>query len=86
MDNIELIVHSINILLWAMAGGFTVIFSLMLIIWSSINNVKKDLSAIIGKLDDKVTDIDRRVCRIEGALNNKEGCVIKASNELRKAE
>lgn len=51
-----------------------------------MEKLDKSLSEKIDKLDDKVTDIDRRVCRMEGAMHNKEGCVIKASNEMRKAE
>lgn len=44
------------------------------------------LDAKLDKLDEKVTDIDRRVCRMEGAFNNKECCVIKHSDQLKKAE
>ncbi len=72
----------IDILLWVVAGGF----SLMLVMWHFLNNRIELLDKKIDKLDEKVTDIDRRVCRMEGAMQNKEGCVIKASNDLRKAE
>ena len=44
------------------------------------------LETKIDKLDEKVTDIDRRVCRLEGAFNNKECCMIKHSDQLKKVE
>ena len=40
----------------------------------------------IEKLDEKITDIDRRVCRMEGALNNKECCLLKEDKHIKKAE
>lgn len=67
--------EKIDIVLWVMSGGF----ALMLVMWHFLNQK-------IDRLDDKVTDIDRRVCRMEGAMQNKDGCAIKASNDLRKAE
>ena len=89
--------EKIDIILWVVSGGF----SLMLVMWHFLNqkiedvedkltkkieDVEDKLTKKIDKLDEKVTDIDRRVCRMEGAMHNKDGCVIKASNELRKAE
>jgi hypothetical protein len=38
------------------------------------------------KLEEKVTDIDRRLCRLEGAFSNKECCMIKDERHLRKVE
>ena len=34
-----------------------------------IDGVEKSLSARIDKLDEKLTDIDRRLCRLEGAMS-----------------
>ena len=31
----------------------------------------------IQKMQESITDIDRRVCRIEGALQNRECCLLK---------
>jgi len=85
--------EKIDIVLWVMSGGF----SLMLIMWGTLNTriekceekLNSRMDAIekkIDKLDEKVTDIDRRVCRIEGAMSNQEGCAIRSSNDMRKAE
>jgi hypothetical protein len=48
--------ENINILLWAMGSGFTLIFGLLLVVWNS-------LVSRIEKLDEKLTDVDRRLCR-----------------------
>ena len=115
--------EKIDIVLWVISGGFTLIFTLMLVIWGfltkridgveerlekkingleerlekkiseveskldkKISDIEYKLEKKIDKLNETVTDIDRRVCRMEGAMHNKEGCVIKTSNDLRKAE
>lgn len=61
-------------------------FGLMLVMWQSVNKRIDGIAGKIDKLDEKVTDIDRRVCRIEGAMSNQRGCAIRASNDMRKAE
>ncbi len=38
------------------------------------------------KLEEKVMDIDRRLCRLEGAFSSKDCCVLKNDQNLRKAE
>lgn len=40
----------------------------------------------IDKLDEKVTDIDRRLCRLEGAFSSKDCCMIKDDRQMKKAE
>lgn len=40
----------------------------------------------IDKLSDKVEDIDRRLCRIEGSLATKGHCLIEQTTTQRKAE
>jgi len=64
-----------QITLWIMSAGFGLNFGLLLIIWNSLS-----------KLDEKVTDIDRRLCRLEGAFSAKECCMIKDDSKLKKAE
>jgi hypothetical protein len=39
----------------------------------------------IDKLDEKVTDIDRCLCRLEGAFASKDCCMIKDDQHLCKA-
>jgi prefoldin subunit 5 len=39
---------------------------------SNLDRKIDKLDAKIEKLDEKLTDVYKRVCRIEGALNNKD--------------
>ncbi len=55
-----------QILLTVMISGFGLLLSIMLILWNRIE-----------KLDDKVTDIDRRVCRMEGSLTTHGHCLFQ---------
>jgi hypothetical protein len=63
--------EKIDIVLWVISGGF----ALMLIMWHNLNSriehVENSLGTRIDKLDEKVTDIDRRLCRLEGAFSSK---------------
>jgi len=93
--------EKIDLVLWFMGAGFSLMFTLMLLMWNSltsriegveknlgnrIDTVEKNLSNRIDKLDEKVTDIDRRLCRLEGAFSSKDCCMIKDSSQMRKAE
>lgn len=40
----------------------------------------------MDKLDEKLTDVDRRLCRLEGAFSSKECCMIKDDRQLKKVE
>ena len=60
---------------WILGIGFGSLGSLMLYLNSA-------MSTKIDKLDEKLTDVDRRLCRIEGAMMNKDCCILKHdSNE-----
>jgi hypothetical protein len=87
----------LDIILWVVSAAFGIIFTLMMFMWHAMNSkfevldfkldrVDSNLSSRIDKIDEKVTDIDRRLCRLEGAFSNKDCCMIKESNSLRKAE
>lgn len=52
------------------------------LLWILINPVKKEMKS----LADKVEDIDRRLCRIEGALTAKDCCMLKDEKQVKKAE
>lgn len=65
--------EKIDILLWIVGAGFCLNFALMLLLWQSI-----------GKLDKKLTDVDRRLCRMEGAFSMKECCRL-SPDEIKKA-
>lgn len=68
-----------QVMMWSMGGGFAVIFSLLWISWNGFNKR-------MDKLEALVLDIDRRLCRIEGAISNKDCCMIKEEKSLKKAE
>jgi hypothetical protein len=69
----------IDILVWVIGIGFSFNFALLLIVWTTLT--KK-----IDKLDEKVTDIDRRLCRLEGAFSSKECCRLTDEKNLKKVD
>lgn len=56
------------------------------IIYTFLRNFKIDVIQKIDKLDEKVTDIDRRLCRLEGAFSSKECCRIQDERQMKKVE
>lgn len=76
----------LDLVLWVMSGGFSVIFALMIIMWNSLNNRMDSIECRLEKLDEKITDIDRRLCRLEGAFSSKECCAITIERPQKKAE
>ena len=87
----------IDLILWVVSAGFAVNFGIMIVMWNSLNkriddlyyrmdNVEKNLTSRIDKIDEKLTDVDRRLCRLEGAFSAKECCVIKESPNRKIAE
>lgn len=41
-----------------------------------IDVLDEKISKRIDRIDEKLTDIDRRVCRIEGAMMHKKCCIL----------
>ena len=87
----------INLLIWAIGGGFAgtwaiLFYSLKQIskldekLSNQISKVDEKLSNQISKLDEKLTDVDRRLCRLEGAFASKDCCMIKDHRSHEKAE
>jgi hypothetical protein len=70
-----------SILLWAISGGFAIISIGFGVTWAMILYTLKKLE----KLDEKLTDIDPRLCRLEGAFSAKECCTLQ-HHDHRKAE
>lgn len=69
--------------LWTIIGtGIGVVT----IIYTFMRNFKIDVIQKIDKLDEKVTDIDRRLCRLEGAFSAKECCRIQDERNFKQAE
>jgi hypothetical protein len=69
----------LDLLLWIVGAGFTLNFSIMITMWNTMNHK-------LEKLDEKITDIDRRLCRLEGAFSSKDCCMIKDDRLIRKVE
>ena len=78
--------QTIDILVWMIGIGFTFNFTLMLVMWTSLNSRMNQIEHKIEKLDEKVTDIDRRLCRLEGAFSSKEFCMLKDDKQLKRVE
>ena len=77
MEKIEMLSAKIDMILLMMQYGFGGVFALLAIIWGT-------LWRSIGKLDEKLTDVDRRLCRMEGAFSMKECCRLNP-DEIKKA-
>lgn len=78
----------IQILTWAIGLGFgatwvimgvllKIMFALHKNLDQKMEKLDKRIDDRFNKLDEKVTDIDRRLCRLEGAMMNKEYCMLK---------
>lgn len=59
-----------QLIIWIIGIQTTFLSGLIWIVWTSLGNR-------IDKLDEKITDIDRRLCRLEGAFSSKDCCMIK---------
>jgi len=76
MEKIDVISTKIDMILLIIQFGFGIFFALLLIVWGT-------LWRSIGKLDEKLTDVDRRLCRMEGAFSMKECCRL-SPDEIKK--
>lgn len=47
---------------------------------------KAEMNSKLDKMQETITDIDRRLCRLEGAFASKDCCMIKDSSQVKKAE
>jgi len=57
--------------------------------WKMYSRIDKKFDAIIQRLDkiqETITDIDRRLCRLEGAFQSKECCLLKSDTQHKAAE
>lgn len=75
--------EKIDILIWAIGGGFAIMFTLMKMMWSDMNRRFTQVDSRFDKLEEKITDMDRRLCRLEGAFSAKECCALKADSHRR---
>ena len=74
--------EKIDILLWIMSGGF----SLMLVMWYSLSSRMDRLEDKDDRLAEKIEDVDRRLCRIEGSLATQGHCLFQQGQQEKKAE
>lgn len=82
----------IDILLWTVGGGFTVMFGLLITMWhhfnqrfdkvdkrfEKIDNKFEKVDQRFEKLEEKVNNLDCRLSRIEGVITAKECCILSA--------
>lgn len=73
----------IQMLTWAIAGGFAGTWVIMGAIFTLMLSFRKELKMEIAKLDEKILDIDRRLCRIEGSMMNKDCCMLKQDHSAK---
>ena len=45
-------------------------------LYTVMRNFKSDMNMKFDKMDEKLTDIDRRLCRLEGAFSARECCML----------
>ena len=86
MSEIQTVILILEIGFAVMGLGFTALGSLILYLHSCTNKRIDGVCARIDKLDEKVMDTDRRLCRIEGAMMNRECCMLNGSLTKQKAE
>ena len=76
----------LDILIWAIGGGFAGTWAIMLLMFRMLSRLETLIHEQGKDLRKDIQDIDRRLCRIEGMMMNKECCMIKDSSQTRKAE
>lgn len=58
----------------------------IVLMWHGLNGRSDKIENRIEKLDEKMTDIERRLCRLEGAFASKDCCMIKDERHIHKAK
>ena len=84
MENLLQILSQLNVVQLLAVAIFIWFFNSRM--ESRIDKKLDELANRIEKLDEKITDIDRRLCRLEGAFTSKECCMIKDERHLKKTE
>jgi len=81
----------LDIILWAMAGGFSIILTAMMFMWHALSSRMDRMDIRFDKIDhrfdkieEKLNDLDRRLCRLEGAFASKDCCMIKDERKNKK--
>ncbi len=69
--------QTLQIMLWGFGIMTTVLIVFLGALWRSMNIQFTKLSSEIRDIRSDIQDIDRRLCRIEGAMSAKECCMLK---------
>jgi hypothetical protein len=85
--------EKLDILIWAIGAGFAITFALMKMMWHDMDakmdarflQMDSKFEGRFDKLEEKITDIDRRLWRLEGAFSAKECCILTSNKEMKKA-
>jgi hypothetical protein len=68
--------ENINLMMVIMGLGFSGIGFALNHICGLISQMDNRLNNRIDKLDEKLTDVDRRLCRMEGAFSRQDCCML----------
>ena len=71
--------EKIDILMWAIGGGFAGTWGLFWIMFSKFDRR-------LEKIEDKINNIDKRLVAVETLLHMKECCMLKDDRIKQKAE
>lgn len=75
-----------QLMMWVIGIQTTVIMASLGVIWAYIVAKFNKIDKRFERLEEKIEDIDRRICRLEGAFSAKECCMIKEERHLKKVE
>jgi hypothetical protein len=76
----------LDIILWILAGGFSISFAIMRMMWNSINSRFDKQDSKFDKIDLDIKEVRTSLNRMEGAFYSKECCMIKDSSQLKKVD
>jgi hypothetical protein len=78
--------EKIDIILWVIGIGFTFLFGLMLVMWTHLSSLMKDLNRKMDDTNAKVSEVDKRLYGVETVLHMKDCCVLKQDQNLKRVE
>ncbi len=69
-------------ILWALTGGFSIIFGLLVLIWRHIGKVEDK----IIKIEDRITNVEHNLIEIKTIIRMKEFYSGQDDRHMKKAE
>ena len=75
----------LDIILWILAGGFSISFGIMRMVWNSINSRFDKQDSKFDRINLDIKEVRSSINRMEGAFYSKECCMLK-EEKLKKAE